>query len=324
MGSTRRILIITALLMVIGSSHWITPTDPIGLHAIHIILRKLFVVPIVLAAIWFTLRGAIITTSVASAIYLPHIFLQWSGQTVENLNQIGEVASLWIIAVLAGFLIGREKNILHDLARSNQGALLALIGTMDARRLKRKNHALRVHAYAERIARELNLAIPGREVLAQAAVLHDLGMIAVPDNILHSPEQLGELDPNIRKHPAIGYNILRRVPAMREVAEIVYTHHERYDGTGYPRGLSGQQIPLETRIFAIADVFDALTIDRPYRKALTFAKAREVIQSERGMDFDPEVVDAFLRVPEAEWLDIIKRLEAREETQERSDEPVDD
>ena len=308
----RRLLIVSLLVLVVSISHWITPTDDFNLLAVHVLWRKLFIIPIILAAIWFNLRGSLATALAETVLYLPHIVLQWSSQTGENINQAGEVASLWIVAVLAGFFVRREKAALQDLARSSDGALLALIGTMDARHQKRQYHAMRVFAYAERIAKELGLPPDDLEVLARTSVLHDLGMIGVPDKILSGPTPFDENNKTIRKHPLIGYNIIRRVPGLRKVAEVVYAHHERYDGTGYPKGRSGDRIPFLARVFAVADIFDDLTTAHPGHQALSFGKARQVIESERGLDFDPYVVDAFLRVPESDWLEILHRLESRQ------------
>ena len=307
----RRLVAISLLILAVAVSHWVTPIDDYGLLALHVLWRKLFIIPIILAAIWFNMRGSLVTALAETVLYLPHVMLQWGHHTGENINQAGEVASLWIVAVLAGFFVRREKSVLKDLAHSSEGALLALIGTMDARHQMRQHHAMRVFAYAERVAHELNLSPKDLDILARVSVLHDLGMIGVPDKLLAGPMQFDGQNTEIRKHPLIGYKIIRRVPALREVAEIVYAHHERYDGTGYPRGISGDQIPFLARVFALADVFDALTTASPQNQALSFSKARHVIESERGLDFDPQVVDAFLRVPESQWLDILHRLEAR-------------
>ncbi len=313
----RRLIIVSLLVLAVAVSHWITPTDDYGLLALHMLWRKLFIIPIILAAVWFNMRGSLATALAETLLYLPHVVLQWNSQSGEYINQGGEVASLWIVAVLAGFFVRREKIVLQDLARSSEGALLALIGTMDARHQKRQYHAMRVFAYAERIAQELDLSPDDLNILARVSVLHDLGMIGVPDKLLSGPVQFNGQNTEIRKHPLIGYNIIHRVPALHEVAEVVYAHHERYDGTGYPRGLSGDHIPFLARVFAVADVLDTLTTASPHNQAMSFSKARQVIESERGLDFDPLVVDAFLRVPESEWLDILQRLESRQsQTQE--------
>jgi HD-GYP domain-containing protein (c-di-GMP phosphodiesterase class II) len=143
------------------------------------------------------------------------------------------------------------------------------------------------------------MGLQARQVLrlAQAAVLHDVGKIGVADNVLHKPGGLDEVEKaQMRQHAEKGYRILSAAPHLHGVAELVYAHHEWYDGTGYPRGLQGDQIPLEARIFAVADVFDALTSDRPYRRAMNRDEALRIIQEQRGRHFDPEVVRVFLAV----------------------------
>ena len=136
-------------------------------------------------------------------------------------------------------------------------------------------------------------------MIERAAPLHDVGKVGVPDAILLKPAQLspGELD-IIRTHPAMGARILSgsRVPLLRMAEEIAHAHHERWDGRGYPHGRSGEGIPLAGRIVALADAFDAMTHDRPYKQGIAPERALEVVESERGRHFDPQVVDAFTRV----------------------------
>jgi putative nucleotidyltransferase with HDIG domain len=245
-------------------------------------------------------------------LYLPHVVLQWAGRVSENINQIGELATIWVVAVVCGWLIGREKHALREMRETNEGALLALIGTLDARKQKRKHHTMRVYAYASEIARKLGLPLSDIEVLAQTSVLHDIGMIAVPDRVLLKPGPLDDQEwAIIRKHPTIGFHILQRVPFLRKAAEIVHTHHEWFNGNGYPRGLNEGSIPYLARVFAVADVFDAITTDRRYCKALPMDEAREVIRNERGSRFDPEIVDTFLQISEVEWKQMLRKLEMR-------------
>ena len=142
-------------------------------------------------------------------------------------------------------------------------------------------------------------------VLARGAFLHDIGKIATPDRILLKP---GRLDADemaiMRKHCERGYDMVRKIPFLKEAAEIVYTHQECFDGSGYPRGLRGNEIPLGARIFAIADTLDAMTSDRPYRKGTTFAEASNEIADCSGGQFDPQIVEAFLRLPLESWSDL--------------------
>ncbi len=146
-------------------------------------------------------------------------------------------------------------------------------------------------------------------ILARAAFLHDIGKMAIPDGILRKPGPLNDDEKQImRKHCEIGYNMLIRIPFLRDAAEIVLAHQEFYDGSGYPRGLKGDQIPLGARIFTIADSLDAMISDRPYRRALPMSHAREEIKRCSGSQFDPAVVDVFMTIPEQHWLDLRENL----------------
>jgi ribonuclease P protein subunit RPR2 len=137
-------------------------------------------------------------------------------------------------------------------------------------------------------------------------LLHDVGKVAIPDGILHKPEPLGEEESRLmRRHPVIGAEIVGGVPFLEDAAQIVRTHHERFDGSGYPDGLAGEQIPLAARIFALADTLDAITTDRPYRPAASMSEARTTIAAGAGTQFDPAVVAAFDDLPDEE-LDRIR------------------
>jgi putative nucleotidyltransferase with HDIG domain len=142
-------------------------------------------------------------------------------------------------------------------------------------------------------------------VIARGAFLHDIGKIATPDSILLKPGKLSDEEMAIMKeHCERGYEMVRKIPFLREAAEIVYAHQERFDGTGYPRGLRGEEIPLGARIFAIADSLDAMTSNRPYRKGTTFAAATKEIVRCAGQQFDPQIVDVFLAMPNETWSEL--------------------
>jgi HD-GYP domain-containing protein (c-di-GMP phosphodiesterase class II) len=145
--------------------------------------------------------------------------------------------------------------------------------------------------------------------IARGAHLHDIGKIGIPDAILLKPGKLTPREGAVMKtHPRIGYELVSRIDFLAPAAEIVLTHQERYDGTGYPQGLVGRAIPLGSRIFAVADTLDAMTSDRPYRRALPFSAAWHEIKRGSGSQFDPEVVHEFMGVPKEVWTNI--RLEA--------------
>jgi putative nucleotidyltransferase with HDIG domain len=255
------------------------------------------------AAIWFNLRGALLTASIATVLYLPHVLRHWSGQPAENLNQVGEIASIWLVAVIAGVLVNKEKAVRRQLLETTNGALLSLVGSLDAREKETEQHSLRVSAFAERLGRELGLGREQLETLVSAALLHDIGKIGVEDQILLKAGPLTEDEWQVMKqHPFIGFRILQSMPVLGKVAEAVLSHHERYDGAGYPRGLKGEQTPLAARIFAVVDAFDAMTMKRPYRgEPFDYDSACRILQQESGQQFDPKVVSAFLGVQEEEW-----------------------
>lgn len=182
------------------------------------------------------------------------------------------------------------------------GVLQTLARLVEHRDLEAERHAERVGELSARVARRLGL--PDREVglIADAAPLHDIGMVVVPDRVLLKEDELTPEERSIMtSHAANGARILSGsdLPVMRLAAEIARTHHERWDGTGYPRGLEGPEIPLSGRVVAVADAFDALTHDRPYRGATSEEETLEEIRRQRGAQFDPRVVDAFLEVVEA-------------------------
>ncbi len=163
-------------------------------------------------------------------------------------------------------------------------------------------HSRRVIAYSLALGRILGLSEAEHLTLKRGVFLHDVGKIRVPGTILNKPGQLSEVEWSImRRHPVAGYKIVRSSLALEEVARIVLAHHEWYDGTGYPYGLKGEEIPLGARICSVVDVLDALTSDRPYRKPVSFAEACEQILAERETHFDPFVVEAFLCIKPAQW-----------------------
>jgi len=147
-------------------------------------------------------------------------------------------------------------------------------------------------------------------VIARGAFLHDIGKIATPDAILLKP---GRLDPDetaiMRQHCERGYEMVRKIPFLSDAAEIVYAHQERFDGSGYPRGLRGEQIPLGARIFAVADTLDAMTSDRPYRKGASIEAATAEIVRCSGTQFDPEIVEVFLSLPPESWAELRAEIE---------------
>jgi putative nucleotidyltransferase with HDIG domain len=196
-----------------------------------------------------------------------------------------------------------------QLEQSYDDTLEALGSALDLKDAETEGHCQRVTAFTISIAKAVPVPNPYLSVLARAAFLHDIGKMAIPDGILRKPGPLDDHEKQImRKHCEIGYNMLIRIPFLRDAAEIVLAHQEFFDGSGYPRSLKGEQIPLGARIFTIADSLDAMISDRPYRKALPMNHAREEIRRCSGTQFDPKMVDVFMSIPEEHWIELRENL----------------
>jgi putative nucleotidyltransferase with HDIG domain len=198
----------------------------------------------------------------------------------------------------------REINSrLEEMVRQRTQALLeGLIAALDYRDAETQWHSRRVSLYARRLAQQLGMHEPDLTTIEHGALLHDIGKIAVRDGVLLKP---GPLSPGewkeMKKHAELGWALLQRVEYLRPASRIVLQHQEKWDGTGYPAGLAGEEIVVGARVFHIVDTMDAITSDRPYRKARSFGEACAEVVRCRGTQFDPQVVDAFLTVPAEEW-----------------------
>jgi putative nucleotidyltransferase with HDIG domain len=209
------------------------------------------------------------------------------------------------LEAIASSRTGRLRSTMQDLERSYDITLEAMGDALDLRDEETEGHSKRVTAYTIALARAMGLDSDELRVIARGAFLHDIGKIATPDSILLKPGRLNAEEMSImREHCERGYEMVRKIPFLREAAEIVYAHQERFDGSGYPRGLRGKEIPLGARIFAIADTLDAMTSDRPYRKGTTFAAASEEIARCSGGQFDPQIVELFLALPTKSWAEL--------------------
>jgi len=198
----------------------------------------------------------------------------------------------------------REINSrLEEMVRDRTQALLeGLIAALDYRDAETQWHSRRVSLYARRLATQLGVTEPDLTTIEHGALLHDIGKIGVRDRVLLKP---GPLDANewleMKRHPELGWQLLQRVDYLRPASLIVLQHQEKWDGTGYPFGLRGDGIGIGARVFHVVDALDAITSDRPYRRARGYAEARAEVVRCRGTQFDPDVVDAFLEIPQEEW-----------------------
>ncbi len=193
-----------------------------------------------------------------------------------------------------------ERERTQQLTRSYMATVRALSNAVEARDAYTGKHAERVAAYGIEIARAVGLPRPEGAETQFGFLLHDIGKVAMPDAILFKPGALtAEERALMARHPIVGAEIVDGIEFLSEAAKVVRSHHERWDGTGYPDGLRGEEIPLAARVFAVADVLDALTTDRPYRPRMPLAKARTMITEAAGSQFDPVVVEAFNHIDDA-------------------------
>ena len=197
------------------------------------------------------------------------------------------------------------RHAMEDLEHSYDVTLEALGDALDLKDSETEGHSKRVTAYAIALARAMGIPPDEIKIIARGAFLHDIGKMAIPDEILRKPGKLTPEEQDLmREHCTRGYHMLRKIPFLAGAAEIVFCHQEYYDGNGYPNGLRGREIPIGARIFAVADTLDAITSDRPYRKARGFDAAREEILRCSGTQFDPAVVEVFLKIPNELWQEL--------------------
>jgi response regulator RpfG family c-di-GMP phosphodiesterase len=195
-----------------------------------------------------------------------------------------------------------------------RAAIQSLARTLEARDLETRGHSDRVVAYSLRIGAAMNLNCNELTALEQGALLHDIGKIGVRDSVLLKQGPLTHEEWLVMKdHVSLGLKIISNIDFLAPARFVIGQHHEKFDGSGYPNGLAGQAIHIAARVFAVADAYDAITSDRPYRAALPHAEACREISNHTGTQFDPAVVDAFLRIPATDWPEIRQRIELKSE-----------
>jgi len=208
-------------------------------------------------------------------------------------------AALLAAAGRSSVFVNKQRSQLmertRELKRSHDSLLQVLSAALDLRDQANKGHTLRLARLALAVGEELGLSDADLNHLEQVAMLHDMTKLELPKEILQKAGPLTSDEwETVQKHPELGYQIVRNAPFLQEAGEIILCHHERYDGGGYPCGLAGEEIPLASRVFAVADAYNAMTSDRPYRKAVSHSAAIEEIKRGVGTQFDPKVVEAFL------------------------------
>lgn len=248
-------------------------------------------------------------------VYIPYDKVK---QHIDMLNRIITLVMFAGLLILYLFLLKIIHNASNTLVSQNRslqeqkGALeksyaalnstykntvTTLSKAVDARDPYTAGHSERVATISLEIGKELRLSKERLETLEISALFHDIGKLGVPDNILLKPGKLDELEfQKIKEHSSIGVNILKDIDFLKDTLPIILHHHEQYSGNGYPCRISGQDIPLEARIICVADTYDAMTSDRPYRKGLSHEDAIAEITKFKGIQFDPEIVDGFLSI----------------------------
>ena len=222
-----------------------------------------------------------------------------SGLLPENGNSFSHAATLQMERLVGDFgRMYRERNeALEEVARAHHEALFRLSLAADLKDDDTGVHIIRIGFLAEALALRLGHTPHSARMLRKAAPMHDIGKIGIPDKVLKKP---GAFQPEERatmnQHATMGADILgrSRIPLFQLAAELALSHHEKWDGTGYPSALAGESIPISGRIVAVVDFFDALTMDRVYRKAFAYDKALAMLQQQRGTSFDPNIVDVFM------------------------------
>ncbi|GAB4371169.1 MAG: hypothetical protein Kow00128_18860 [Deltaproteobacteria bacterium] len=280
-------------------------------RGVHELVRKLYFFPILLSASWFGARGASAATAVATVACIGLFGGTWPGELGAQAGRVGEAGVFWLVGALSTSFFEQQRRNFREVEAANENTLIALASALDMREHDTGVHSLRVADYTVRLARQMGIRDPAQlETLWKGALLHDVGKIGIPDRVLLKPGPLTEEEWAVmRRHPEIGRSMLRKIPFLREASEIVYCHHERFDGSGYPRGLAGEAIPLGARIFAAVDVYDALTTERVYHGAASHDEGIAELRRGRGKKFDPAVVSAFERVPTEELVEIARRNE---------------
>lgn len=261
---------------------------------------------------YFLINTGLVTTivSLATGAKFAHIWkhnfrhLSWNDLTVIPLGAV--MASLWeyrpwsVLALVLPLVVVRQSfRFVADLQRQTREALISMADAIDQRDPSTYQHSRRVAVIAEQIANEMELPVEDVETIRMAARLHDVGKIGMGNDLLFKPTSLDDRERvEFRRHPLIGADLVGSFRLFNEGHDLILYHHERYDGEGYPQGIAGEDIPLGSRILAVADSLDAMTSKRPYRPPFSLAQAMEEMERNRDKQFDPVVVDALARVLE--------------------------
>lgn len=285
-----RAVLVGVVLGAISLAHYAVGVATHPEHVLHVALELAYLLPVIAGAVWFGTRGGLLAGCAAAALLGAHALSSWRGQPMENANQLAMMLVFVVIGGVAGKLVDAERRATREKVVE---ALAALESALGFRHEPTRQHGERVAELAVRIGSELGLDAPRLERLRLAALVHDLGKIGVADDVLLKP---GVLTPaerlHVERHPDVAAEILRQLRGSEPVAEIVASHHERLDGSGYPRGLRAEQIPRESMVLAVADVYCALAEPRAYKPALATSEILDVMAPLTGSKLDKAAFDA--------------------------------
>lgn len=291
MSERHKRYMILAAVIALTAAHYVTA---LGRIEVHDLFRRLYFVPVILGAYFFGVRGGITTALTVSFLYLPFIVFKIH-LPEEKFDQVLELIVINAMGMLTGLLSQRQKQAIHRLENLMLGVIQSMVATIEAKDEYTKGHSLRVMRYAEAIGRGMNLPQLQMKMLRIGALLHDFGKIAIDLSVLNKPSSLSKNEMSVmHKHPELGAKILESIDEIHEALPAILYHHEKFDGSGYPQGLKADQIPLLARIVTAADVFDAITTDRPYQKARSFDQALIEVQALADSMLDPAIVKLVL------------------------------
>jgi len=310
-GPVARIVATAILLVAISAVLYSLPGKSAEGVGTREILRKFYLLPILLSAMWFGARGAVSATVFTTLACGGLAGNDWPAEVSSQVARVGEVAVFWLVGGLSARFFEQQKLFVGKIEVANDNTLMALASALDVREHNTGVHSQRVADYMVRLAREFGVRDKDTlDVFWRGALLHDVGKIGIPDKVLLKPGPLSEEEWAVmRNHPEVGAGMLRKIEFLRGPSEIVLSHHEWYDGMGYPGKLKGDRIPLGARLFAVIDVYDALTTDRAYHTGRSHTDALTKIREKSDTHFDPAVVAAFAKIPFEELREIAKKNE---------------
>lgn len=304
-----KVLAIAGSIVVLTIGHFVVSRATHPDHVIHVAFQALYLLPVIGGAIWYGTRGGVAAAGGVAGAYSLHLVHWWPGEPLDTANQIALIVMFVFVGTVAGTLVDRqeaERQAASERERRARRAAIvqAIAGLSTALGIRdeyTRQHSERVAALAARMARVRGLDPERLERLRLAALVHDVGKIGIPDDILSKPHELTVSErATIERHPTLAADILSPIEGTREIAAIVLSHHECPDGSGYPRGLKGDEIPIDAAILRVADVFGALTERRAYKLAMEPERALSWMLTMSGTKLDGTSLEALRTVLAAE------------------------